>query len=50
MRSYSPGRGMKKAVKKFRIRDGLWMTALIAAGMVARLLLLLLGVFHLDVD
>jgi len=50
MRSYSPGRGSKKAVKNFTIRNGLWMTALIAAGMIAMLVLWLLGVFRLDAD
>ena len=50
MRSYSPGRGSKKAVKTFTIRNGLWMTALIAAGMIAMLVLWLIGVFRLDAD
>lgn len=50
MRSYSPGRGRKKAVKKFTIRNGLWMIALIAAGMIAMVALWLLGVFRLDAD
>ena len=48
MRSYSLGRGRKKAVKKFRIRNGLWMMALIAAGMIAMVVLWLLRVFRLD--
>ena len=48
MKSYSLGRGRKKAVKKFRICNGLWMTALIAAGMIAMVVLWLLGVFRLD--
>jgi hypothetical protein len=50
MRAYSLGRGRKKRVKKFRIRNGLWMMALIAAGMIAMLVLWLLGVFRLDPD
>ena len=48
MRNYSLGRGRKRAVKKFRICNGLWMMALIAAGMIAMLVLWLLGVFRLD--
>ncbi len=50
MRSYSPGKGRKKAVEKFTIRNGLWMMALIAAGMIAMVVLWLLGVFSLDAD
>ena len=50
MRSYSPGRGRKKAVKRFSIRNGLWMMALIAAGMIAMVVLWLLGVIRLDAD
>jgi hypothetical protein len=50
MRAYPLGRGRKKAVKKFRIRNGLWMMALIAIGMIAMVVLWLLGVFRLDAD
>lgn len=50
MRSYWPGRGRKKTVEKFTIRNGLWMMALIAAVMIAMLVLWMLGVFRLDVD
>jgi hypothetical protein len=50
MRSYSPGRGRKKAVKKFTIGNGLWMMAVIAAGMIAMALLWLLGVLRPDAD
>jgi len=50
MRSYSPGRGRKKAIKKFTTRKGLWMVAVIAAGMIVVLALWLLGVFRLDAD
>jgi hypothetical protein len=50
MRAYSPGRGRKKAVKKFTTRKGLWMAAMIAAGMIVMLALWLLGVFRLDAD
>ena len=50
MRSYSLGRGRKKAVRKFRTRDGVWMTAIIAAGMLTMLVLWLIGFLHLDAD
>jgi hypothetical protein len=50
MRGYSPGRGRKKAIKKFTTRKGLWITAVIAAGMIVMLALFLLGVFRLDAD
>jgi hypothetical protein len=50
MRSYSPGRGRKKAIKKFTTRKGLWMAAMIAAGMIVMLALRLLGVFRLDAN
>ncbi len=50
MRNLSLGRGRKKAVRKFRIRNGLWIMALITAGMIAMLVLWLLGVFRLDAD
>jgi hypothetical protein len=50
MRSYSPGRGRKKAVEKFTTRRGLWMAVMIAAGMIVMLALWLLGVFRLDAD
>jgi hypothetical protein len=50
MRSYSPGRGRKKVIKKFTTRKGLWMAAMIAAGMIVMLVLWLLGVFRLDAD
>jgi hypothetical protein len=50
MRGYSPGRGRKKAIKKFTIRKGLWMAVIIAAGMIVMLALFLLGVFRLDAD
>jgi len=50
MRSYSLGRGRKKAVKKFTIGKGLWMIALIAAGMIAMVVLWLGGGFRLDAD
>jgi hypothetical protein len=50
MRSYSPGRGRKRAIKKFTTRKGLWMAAMIAAGMIAMVVLWLLGVFRLDAD
>jgi hypothetical protein len=48
MKTYSLGRGRKKAVKKFTRRQGLWMSLMIGAAMVGMLLLFLFGVFHVD--
>jgi hypothetical protein len=50
MGRYSVGKGSKKAVKKFTTRNGLWMMAIIAVGMIAMLVLWLLGFFRLDAD
>ncbi len=48
MRAYVTGRGRKKAVKKFTIRQGLWMALMIAAGMIGMFLLFEFGVFQVD--
>jgi len=48
MKTYSLGRGRKKAVKKFTRRQGLWMSLMIGAALVGMLLLFLFGVFHVD--
>jgi len=48
MKTYSLGKGRKKAVKTFTRRHGLWMSLMIGAAMVGMLLLFLLGVFHVD--
>jgi hypothetical protein len=50
MTIYSPGRGRKKKVKKFTAREGLWITVIVAAGMIVMLALWLLGFFRLDAD
>ena len=47
---YNPGKGRKRAVKKFTNRDGLWMLLLIAAAMVIMMVLWMVGVFRLDAD
>jgi len=48
MKTYSLGRGRKKAVKKFTRHHGLWMSLMIGAAIVGMLLLFLFGVFHMD--
>jgi hypothetical protein len=48
MRAYLPGRGRKKAVKKFTTSQGLWIASIIGAATVGILLLFLFGFFHVD--
>lgn len=48
MRTYSLGRGRKKAVRKFTIRQGLSITAVIGSALAGMLILWLFGVFRLD--
>jgi hypothetical protein len=48
VRTYSLGRGRKKSVKKFTLREGLWMTRMICTAMLGMLLLCLLGLFRLE--
>ena len=50
MRSYSLGRGSKKAVRKFTYRQGILMTAWITGALVALMVLWYLGILRLDVD
>jgi hypothetical protein len=50
MRSYSPGRGSKKAVRKFTYRQGIFMVAWITGAMIALMLLWYLGILRFDVD
>jgi hypothetical protein len=48
MKTYSLGRGRKKAVKRFTTRQGLWMASRVGAATLGMLVLFLLGVFHVD--
>jgi len=48
MKTYSLGRGRKKAVKKFTRRQDLWMSLMIGAATVGMLLLFLFGVLYVD--
>jgi hypothetical protein len=48
MKTYSLGRGSKKAVKKFTTRQGLWMALMIGAAMLGILLLFWFGFFQVD--
>jgi hypothetical protein len=48
MRAYSLGRGRKKAVRKFTIREGLWMAGIIGGAMLGMLFLFLCGFFRVD--
>jgi hypothetical protein len=50
MTTYSPGRGRKKAVRRFTTREGLWMVGIIAAALIGMILLWLLGILNVDVD
>ena len=50
MATYNPGKGRKRAVKKFTNWDGLRMVLLIAALMVIMIVLWRMGVFRFDVD
>jgi hypothetical protein len=48
MKTYSLGRGRKKAVERFTTRDGLWMTGWIAAVMTGLMVLWALGYLLVD--
>jgi len=47
---YTPGKGRKRAVKKFTNREGLWMVLLMAAAMIIMMVLWMVGVFRFDAD
>jgi hypothetical protein len=49
MRAYRTGRGRKKVVKEFRIKNGLWIIAVILGGFIALFLLSHFGLLHFDV-
>lgn len=48
MKTYSLGKGRKRAVKKFTTRQGLAMALMVGGGMLGMLLMWLFGFFHLD--
>jgi hypothetical protein len=50
MRTYTTGKGKKKAVKAFTTRQGLWMLALMVAVLLGILALWLLGFLNFDMD
>jgi hypothetical protein len=50
MRNHSPGRGSKKAVRKFTYCQGLIMVAWITGAMIALLLLWYFHILRFDVD
>ena len=50
MTTYSPGRGSKKAVRRFTSREGLWMVGIVAAALIGMMLLWLLGILNFDAD
>ena len=50
MAHYSVARGRKKQVEKFTSKQGLWILALLMLFGVALLLLMVLGVLHIDAD
>jgi hypothetical protein len=50
MRSYSPRKGRKKAVRKFTYRQGVLILTWVAGGLIAMMLLWYLGILRFDVD
>jgi hypothetical protein len=50
MKTFSLGKGRKKAVKKFTTRNGFWIILIAAGGMIIMLALWLLGFFRPDGD
>jgi hypothetical protein len=50
MSIYSSGRGRRKAVDKFRFRDGLWILVIITVFLIALLFLMLHGYINIDRD
>jgi hypothetical protein len=50
MKNYSLGRGRKKAVERFTIRQGLSMLAILSGGLISIFLLYMLGHLHIDAD
>jgi hypothetical protein len=50
MSIYSPGRGRRKAVRKFTIRQGLWIVAIVGAVLAGMLMLILFGYVNVDMD
>jgi uncharacterized BrkB/YihY/UPF0761 family membrane protein len=50
MTIYSAGKGRRKAVKKFRLRDGLWMLGLITVFLILILFLMVNGYINVDWD
>ena len=50
MTTYSPGRGRKKAVRRFTSREGIWMVGIIAAALIGMILLWLLGIFNFEMN
>jgi len=47
-RSIRTGRGRKKAVEEFRIQNGLWIVAVILAGIIVIILLWRMGFFDFN--
>jgi hypothetical protein len=50
MSSYSPGRGRRKAVRRFTNRDGLWIVGIVSVILVGMLMLILLGYLDVNAD
>jgi hypothetical protein len=50
MTIYSAGRGRRKAVKKFRASDGLWILGIVALFLVLILCLIVKGYINVDSD
>jgi hypothetical protein len=50
MSIYSSGRGRRKAVEKFRFRDGIWILVVIAVVLIALLFLIVHGYINVDRD
>jgi hypothetical protein len=48
MNNYSPAKGKRKVVEKFRIREGLWILGILAVISMGMLLLFLFGYLNAD--
>jgi hypothetical protein len=46
----SPGRGRRKAVRRFTIRQGLWIAGMVGVVLAGMLMLILHGYLNVDMD
>jgi hypothetical protein len=48
MKTFSLGKGRKKAVERFTLRQGVWMSLMVGAAMLGMLLLVEFGFFQVN--